>query len=164
MEQLRRAAVDRRPPPPVSASGPGDASAGEKLLLRLLTESEEARREMLSGVAEIAVRESLPTAPILEAVVAVASSEEPFRYAAVEGRLGEKDREFLSRIIFETDSQPCSLDDGRQAYAALRKMGWEREYRSLRRRIAQAEKTGDRPAAIELLRAKTELERRLGGE
>ena len=164
LEQLRRAAVDRRPPPPASSSGPGDASPGEKLLLRLLTESEEARREMLPGVVEIAGREGLPTKAILEAVVAVASSGEPFQYAAVEGRLGEKDREFLSRIIFETDSQPCSLDDGRQAYAALRKMGWEREYRSVRRRIAQAEKSGDRRAALELLQTKADLERRLGGE
>ena len=161
LEQLRRAAVERRSPPPVSSSGPGDASPGEKLLLRLLTESEEARKEMLPGVLKIAVREALPTAAILEAVVAVASSGERFQYAAVEGRLDEKDQEFLSRIIFETDSQPCSLDDGRQAYAALRKMEWEREYRSLRRRIAQAEKSGDRRAAIELLRTKTELERRL---
>ncbi len=164
LEQLRRAAVDRRPPPPVSSSGPGDAIAGEKLLVRLLTESEEARKEMLSDVVEIAVRESLATTPILEAVVAVASSGERFQYAAVEGRLSEEDQEFLSRIIFETDSQPCSLDDGRQAYTALRKMGWEREYRSVRRQIAQAEKSGDRQAAIELLRTKTELERRLGGE
>ena len=164
LEQLRRAAVDRRTPPPVSSSGSGDAIAGEKLLVRLLTESEEARKEMLSDVVEIAVREGLATAPILEAVVAVASSGERFQYAAVEGRLSEKDREFLSRIIFETDSQPCSLDDGRQAYTALRKMGWEREYRSVRRQIAQAEKSGDRQAAIELLRTKTELERRLGGE
>ena len=163
LEQLRRAAVDRRTPPPIS-SAPGDASPGEKLLLRLMTESEEARKEMLSDVAAIAVREGLPTAAILEAVVAVNSSGERFQYAAVEGRLDEKGREFLSRIIFETDSQPCSLDDGRQAYAALRKMGWEREYRSLRRRIAQAEKSGDRRAAIELLRTKTELERRLGRE
>ncbi len=164
LEQLRRAAVDRRTPPPVSSSGPGDAIAGEKLLVRLLTESEEARKEMLSDVVEIAVRESLATTPILEAVVAVASSGERFQYAAVEGRLSEEDQEFLSRIIFETDSQPCSLDDGRQAYTALRKMGWEREYRSVRRQIAQAEKSGDRQAAIELLRTKTELERRLGGE
>ncbi len=164
LEQLRRAAVERRTPPPVSSSGPGDASPGEKLLLRLLTESEEARKEMLPGVLEIAVREALPTAAILEAVVAVASSGERFQYAAVEGRLGEKDQEFLSRIIFEMDSQPCSLDDGRQAYAALRQMEWEREYRSLRRRIAQAEKSGDRRAAIELLRTKTQLERRLGVE
>ena len=162
LEQLRRAAVDRRAPPPVS--GPGDALEGEKLLVRLLTESEEARQEMLASVVEIAVRGSLPTAAILEAVVAVASSGERFQYAAVEGRLGEKDQEFLSRIIFEMDSQPCSLDDGRQAYAALRKMEWEREYRSLRRRIAQAEKSGDRRAAIELLRTKTQLERRLGVE
>ena len=164
LEQLRRAAVDRRAPPPVSSSGPGDASVGEKLLLRLLTESEEARQEMLASVVEIAVRESLPTAAILEAVVAVASSGERFQYAAVEGRLGEKDQEFLSRIIFETDSTPCSLDDGRQVYAALRKRGWEREYRSVRHQIAQAEKSGDRRAAIELLRTKTELERRLRGE
>ena len=164
LEQLRRAAVERRSPPPVSSAGPEDASPGEKLLLRLLTESEEARKEMLPGVLKIAVREALPTAAILEAVVAVASSGERFQYAAVEGRLDEKDQEFLSRIIFERDSQPCSLDDGRQAYAALRKMEWEREYRSLRRRIAQAEKSGDRRAAIELLRTKTELERRLGVE
>ena len=90
LEQLRRAAVERRPPPPVSSSGPGDASPGEKLLLRLLTESEEAREEMLPGVLEIAVREALPTAAILEAVVAVASSGERFQYRGCGGPAGRK--------------------------------------------------------------------------
>ena len=88
----------------------------------------------------------------------VESSEEPFQYAAVEGRLEEKDRKLLSKIVFEEDAHSCSLDDGRQAHVALRVRSWERHYRSVRRQIAEAEKSGDRREALRFLQLKTKLE------
>lgn len=158
LEEIRRSAVERRSPSSVSLAESTEASPGEKLLLRLFTESGEAREEILAEVAELAAREKLPTARILEAIVSVAFSEESFQYAAIDGRLEKNDQELLSRIIFETDSLSCSLEDGRRAHVALRRKGWEREYRSVRQKIAHAEKSGDRQAAIELLRKKKELE------
>ena len=158
LEQFRRAATERRPAP-LGTSAADEFSAGEILLLRLFVNSLEARREMLSGVAEIAASEDLPSAKIFEALKVVESSEEPFQYTAVEGRLDEKHRKLLSKIVFEEDARPGSLDDGRQACGALRERSWERRYRSVRGQIAEAEKSGDRREALRFLQLKTKLER-----
>ena len=158
LEQFRRAATERRSAP-LDAATTDEFSPGESLLLKLFLKSPEARQEMLNGVAEIAASEDLPSAKIFEALRVVESSEEPFQYAAVEGRLEEKDRKLLSKIAFEEDAHSCSLDDGRQARGALRVRSWERRYRSVRRQIAEAEKSGDRREALRFLQLKTKLER-----
>lgn len=158
LEQFRRAATERRSAALDTATT--DAlSPGENLLLKLFLKSPGARQEMLNGVAEISASEDLSSAKIFEALRVVESSEEPFQYAAVEGRLEEKDRKLLSKIVFEEDAHSCSLDDGRQACAALRVRSWERRYRSVRRQIAEAEKSGDRREALRFLQFKTKLER-----
>ena len=158
LEQFRRAATERRSAP-LDTAAVEELSPGESLLLRLFVKSPEARLEMLDGVAEISAAENLSSAKIFEALKVVASSEEPFQYTAVEGRLEEKDRKLLSKIVFKEDAHPCSLDDGRQAYGALRARSWERRYRSVRRQIAEAEKLGDRREALRFLQLKTKLER-----
>jgi DNA primase len=158
LEQFRRAATERQSSP--LAAPPTDPfSAGESLLLKLFMKSLEARREMLSGVAEIAASESLPSAKIFQALGVVELSEEPFQYTAVEGRLEDNERKLLSKIVFEEDGHSGSLDDGRQAYGALRMRSWERRYRAVRRQIAEAEKAGNRSEALRFLQLKTKLEK-----
>ena len=89
LEQFRRAATERRSAP-LDAAATDQFSPGESLLLKLFLKSPEARQEMLHGVAEIAASEDLPSAKIFEALRVAESSEEPFQYAAAEGRLEEK--------------------------------------------------------------------------
>ena len=157
LEQFRRAATERQSVP-LDTPVADEFSAGECLLLKLFMKSPEARHEMLSDVAEIAASENLPSARIFQALKVVESSEESFEYGAVEGRLEDNERKLLSKIVFEEDGHSASLDDGRQAHDALRLRGWERRYRAVRRQIAEAEKTGDRGAAVGFLQLKTKLE------
>jgi DNA primase len=162
LEQIRRAAVERRQAP-VSDSLPDDSfSKAEKLLIRLLFESASARKEMLPGILETAGPQQLPSAPIFEALMAVESEQGEFQFSAVEGRLEERQRQTLARILFEKDQPACSIEEGTQAYAALQRKAIEKRLIDVRREIAEAEKNGDREQCLRLVQVKTELAQQLG--
>ncbi len=161
LEQIRRAAVERRQAP-ASESFPDALSKAEKLLIRLLLESAPARKEMLDGIVETARQQELPSLPIFEALKAVESEGGEFQFSAVEGRLEERQRHVLARILFERDQPACSIEEGVQAYAALQRKALEKRLTDVRREVAEAEKKGDREQCLRLLQAKAELERQLG--
>ncbi|MEX2300381.1 MAG: DNA primase [Bryobacterales bacterium] len=160
LEQIRRAAVERRQTPGRQPA-PHPYSQAEKLLIRLLLESPEARQEMLAGVYKIAMEQQLPSAPIFEALHAVESAGGPFAFSAVEGRLEENHRQAQSQILFERDQPPCTLEEGRQAYAALERKALEKNLIDVRRAMAEADKNGDRQECVRLLQVQSELKRRL---
>jgi DNA primase len=161
LEQIRRAAVERRQAP-AGESSPDPFSKAEKLLIRLLLESAAARQEMLAGILESASQQQLPSAPILEALQAVEDEGGEFQFSAVEGRLEERHRHALARVLFEKDQPVCSIEEGHQAYAALQRKALERRLFDVGREIAEAEKRGDREQCLRLLQVQTELARRLG--
>lgn len=161
LEQIRRAAIERRQAP-ASETIPDMFSKAEKLLIRLLLESAAARQQMLQEVAETAGQQELPSAPIFEALKAVESDAGEFQFSAVEGRLEERHRQALARILFEQDQLACSIEEGRQALAALQRKALERRLADVRRDIAAAEKNGDREQCLRLLQVQAELIRRLG--
>jgi DNA primase len=162
LEQIRRAAVERRQAP-ASESSPEDSfSKAEKLLIRLLFESAPARKEMLPDVLDTARQQQLPSAPIFEALMAVESEQGEFQFSAVEGRLEERHRQTLARILFEKDQPVCSIEEGIQAYEALQRKALEKRLIDVRREITEAEKNGDREQCLRLLQVKTELARLLG--
>lgn len=162
LEQIRRAAVERRQAP-ANESLPDDSfSKAEKLLIRLLFESAQARKEMLPGIVETARQQQLPSAPIFEALMAVESEQSEFQFSAVEGRLEERHRQTLARVLFEKDQPSCSIEEGIQAYEALQRKALEKRLIDVRREIAEAEKNGDRDQCLRLLQVKTELARLLG--
>ncbi|MBH41080.1 MAG: DNA primase [Chloroflexi bacterium] len=157
LEQFRRAAIDRKPVKfPVSLLE--GLSQSEKLLIRTLLASEEARQEMLTVSTELVLSESLTSASIFEAIAAT-STDDVFQFSGVEGRLEEKDRDRLSLIMFERTGGEISLEDARKALGALRRSSWEKRYRAVRKKIEEAEKSSNREEALRLLKVKVELER-----
>jgi hypothetical protein len=161
LEQIRRAAVERREAPNRdSVAHP--FSQAEKLLIRLLLESPEARGEMLARVHKTVTEQHLPSAPVFEALHAVESEEGEFAFSAVEGRLEESHRQALSRILFERDQPPSTLEEGRQASAALERKALERSLIDVRHAISEAEKINDRQECLRLLQLRSDLEHRLG--
>ncbi len=157
LEQFRRAAAERREDP----LGGGRATEerfvpGEKMLLRCLLQSEEARRQFLEQVIPLAAGQNLASLPILEAMRAVAALNDEFHYAALEGRLEPADQEALSRLVFDGGIE-SSLEDAQQAFAALQRQHWETRWRAVRREIADAEKAGEHEQVLELLRQKKAL-------
>ncbi len=161
LEEFRRSAIrrDRRPAAPVTAHA---FSHGERLLLELFLDSAEARDEMLERTAEATIAQGSSGSPVFSAMLAVFRSGEPFEYAALDGRLETRDRDAVSAIVFDRDRRSVSIQEGRQALGALERRGWEREYRAVRRDIAEAERLGDRKKCLDLLQSKVSLERKLG--
>ena len=136
-------------------------SPGERLLLVLLANSEDARAELLEeayGVAD----NGLPSRQVLTAMRAVARSGERFQYTAVEARLTDTDRHRLSQLVFDKDRPTPSIEEGREALRALRQQVLQESYRDVRRRIAEAEHAGNSGELLSLLDRKRELERELG--
>ncbi len=160
LEEFRRATSDRsrRPLPqaPLHTLGPG-----ERLLLELLLDSEEAREEMLEEAAAVTAEANLGSHTLFKALLAAHRDEGPFQFSAFEARLDPRDRESVSRIVFDRDRGAAAIADGRQALSALRQQGRERRYRAVRRDIAEAERTGDRVRTLELLREKSAIEKDL---
>lgn len=161
LDQFRRSAVERREPPPMPQVAQ-PLSHGERLVLRALIELPEARQSMLAEALDVARSDSLAIAPILESMAAIAQSGTEFQFTALESRLDERGRNILTRAAFDDHDLTVTVEDGRTALSALQRNSCERRYRAVRREIAEAENSGDRKKAIELLGTKMQLEKKLG--
>ena len=133
-------------------------SESERILLRLLIESPEARGELLAEAVELVVKQDLPSRKILEAVHAAAEQDEAFAYSALEGRLDEGERQLLDRTLLAAEGPEPSVDSGRSSIEALRSEARKRDQREILKGIADAEKSGDNEKLLELLRRKKELD------
>lgn len=160
LEEFRRAATARsgRALPNLPRH---PLSPGERLLLELFLDSPQAREELLQQTAELSAEEKTAGAAIFQALAAAEASGQSFEFSAFEGRLEPRDRDIVSHIVFDQDRRPVSVDEGRDAFSALHRQALERRYRAVRREIAEAERTGDRQRAFELLSHKQQLERTL---
>lgn len=67
----------------------------------------------------------------------------------------------LTEAVFGAELESLEIEAGRQAVEALRRRNCQRRLRELRRRIAEAEKSGDRREAVRLVAERQELERGL---
>ena len=160
LDEFRKAAVERTRRP-LQAVTQHALTPSERMLLELFLDSPEAREEMLAPTAEILRDEGLTGTAIFEAL-AHAHETGAFEFSAFEGRLEERDRDTVAKIVFDRDRTPPGIEEGRRAFAALQRRSWEKRYRAVRREIAEAERAGDVSRAIELLSSKGDLERKLG--
>ena len=79
-------------------------------MLYLFASSADARNEFLADAYGIASEDGLPSRESFAAMVAVHDSDDEFQYPAVEGRLGERDRARLSKLIFDRDREAATID------------------------------------------------------
>ncbi len=133
-------------------------SESERILLRLVIESAEARGELLADALELVVKQDLPSRKILEAVQAAAEQDTTFAYSALEGRLDERERLLLDRTLLAAEGPEPSVESGRSAVEALRGEARKGDQRKILLEIASAEKSGDTEKLLELLRRKKELD------
>ncbi len=156
IEQFRKIALDR-PSHRAKAKLP-PVPHDERILLRCLLESEEARREALPRLAGIPAAGGLRTEKILSAI---AAAGEPFQFAAVEGRLSEEDRSLLMLLAFshdEGDEEPEL--SAKQAVACIDRMRaavGQQRYNEIKARIKAAQREGRLEAALELARELEQL-------
>ena len=132
-------------------------SESERILLRLVVESPDARKELLSEVVELSAKQELPSRGIFEAIASAAKQGGDLQYSALEGRLKSEDRAIFDKLLLAGEGPEPSLDAGRSAVDALRREARKREYQVVLHEIGQAEKSGDNEKLLDLLRRKKEM-------
>ncbi len=152
LEHFRKTGVSQS----IVAGRPRDAAptvpANERLLISAFTVSAEARERLLPTLRGLGAVTEFETRGIFEALFAMSGQEEEFRFAALEGRLGETDRALLSTL--------CLADEGidsesaySQAEACVRDLeiqSSEMKRSSLENQVKDAEKRGDMTEALRL--------------
>jgi DNA primase len=156
LEQFRRQATDRAKAP--MRAPRLEIPASEKLLLRCLLESADARRQALPLWQEKELAVAGDTSAILEAMCAVG---EDFSYDRLEGRLAESGRALLASLVFADTGVNNQEEEGgvetehaaAQALDCLRVIeaaGREAGRIALKAQIAAAEKEGKLEEALRL--------------
>ena len=151
LEQVRGLGGEKRAARPFRAP---QLPATERLLLKCLLVSEEARKDALPRLVALD-GEPARTARIWKAMAAMG---EGFRYEELEARLEEQDRSLLSSMVFadEGGNDPKSQTEASEALQAmecvrkLEQAGQEAAYTALKSRIATAEKEGRLEEALAL--------------
>ncbi|HYM10908.1 MAG TPA: DNA primase [Bryobacterales bacterium] len=159
LENFRKAAAERREPAAVAAGAAAPLSHAERLLLRLLLENEDARRQLLGDLESSGVIEESAAAGVFRALVAVRDSGEPFDIMALEARLEERSRRLLSDVLMGDTSELPDLEHGRAALRALEAGSRRARLKALHKQIQEAQTAGNVEEAIRLLRVKQELEK-----
>src|SRR5260370_34135957 len=117
----------------------------EKLLLNALLQSEEARVEVLPALREMEAVKRFSTRAIFGALFAVTASGDVLTFSNLEARLGDADKDLLSRVVFadEVTEESSALAQARSSLRNLQKQEKELRRSGLKSRIQAAERGGD---------------------
>ncbi|MEP7367060.1 MAG: toprim domain-containing protein, partial [Acidobacteriota bacterium] len=149
LDQFRKMAVtrtaERTAPAPASNIPPN-----ERLLLRCLIHSAEARDQLSERLAGLVDEQPLEAAAIFRAILATG---EPFDYAAFESRLNDSDRTLLARLTFadEIENEEFTLSQAQACLSRMEASGRESRLTQLKARIREAEREGRLDEAMELM-------------
>ena len=152
LEQFRKSAAERSAPGKVRVEET-EIPTVERLLLRSLLGSEGARMAAGPLLREVHLGEATVTRAILQSV---ASMGDQYSLDHLMGRLEEKDRNILARLLFADEGSQEAADEQvltDQAVECVRRLesaGRETAYAALKARIAAAEKAGNLSEALAL--------------
>jgi DNA primase len=134
--------------------------ANERWLLNALLVGDRVRAEVIPELRAMGAVGRFVTKDIFEALFAVYESGESFRYADLEGRLKDADRNLLSQVVFadELMEERMALDQAAACLQALRDLDPKAEIAELRAQIKTAERQGDRDLAMRLIERLTGLD------
>ena len=160
LEHFRKAAAQRREsatPPPLPPLKPV-----ERILLAALLASAEARQQVLPILRAMPGFEQLATRRILQALAAMSEAGPEFSFAELESRLEEGDKALLAAVAFadEADEGAKPLDQALACVQTLTNADHQARRAALRARVREAERNGDREAAMRWTEELTRLDRR----
>jgi DNA primase len=150
LESFRKAAADRREKKLTPAPEP--LRPVEKILLRLLLESGEARDTLLPELRGMAAVERFETRRIFQALFAIADSGGAVSFSELHARLESRDRELLTSAVLadESGEGALTLEQGMACIQQLEKVNQESRRASLKSRVKDAERAGDFAEALRL--------------
>ncbi len=129
-----------------------EAPPTERLLLHSLLASEEARSLAIPELGGLSAIDRFVTSNIFKALFAMHSDGAPFRFADLEGRLTDADRDLLSSIVFadEIMEEEKAAEQAMACLRSLKSQDPRSEAAALRARIKTAEREGNLQEAMRL--------------
>jgi DNA primase len=163
LERFRKGTARRSEVAP-QPHGANAVPVTERLLLNALLNSEKARAEVLPVLREMEAVKRFATRSIFEALFAVTASQDVLTFSNLEARLGDTDKDLLSRVVFadEVTEESFALVQARNSLLNLQTQEEELRRSGLKSRIQAAERGGDLPEAFRLAQELREIEVELG--
>jgi DNA primase len=136
---------------PAAHRGP-EIPAVERLLLHSLLASETARMEAIPQLHGMPAVDGFVTRNVFKALFAMHFDGGTFRFADLEGRLGEADRDLLSAVVFADDKlgEETAARVAGDCVRKLKDLEPQSELAALRERIRAAERAGNIEEALRL--------------
>ncbi|HTB18759.1 MAG TPA: DNA primase [Bryobacteraceae bacterium] len=124
----------------------------ERLLLHSLLASDSARAQVIPELSGLGAIEKFVSRNVFQALFAMHSDGGPFRYADLEGRLSDADRDLLSAAVFADEllEEEKAAEQAMACLSSLRSQDPRSEVAALRARIKAAERQGDLQEAMRL--------------
>jgi len=151
-EKLIRDHFSKGAAEPTPAPRRSQIPATERLLLNALLASEDARARVIPELSGLAAVNQFVSKNVFQALFAMHSDGEEFRFSDLEGRLSDADRDLLSSTVFADDRLEEQMAQ-RVAVDCLEKfktLESESEVASIRAQAKAAEKAGDIQEAMRL--------------
>jgi DNA primase len=132
----------------------------ERILLKALLASEEARVTVIPGLREATGLTAYATKNILNAMFSMHEDGAPYRFADLEGRLSETDRDLLSTVIFADDRvrEDEALRVATDCLRRLKGRDPQAALADLRAQVKAAERAGDMREAMRLNALVTQID------
>jgi DNA primase len=136
----------------------------EKGLLNVLLSDIEGCEALLSELPKIEVVQRLGARRIFQAILAIHAAGAPLVFDAVNSRLEEPDQRLLAVTVLsgEGEGHDFTLEYGMQCLDSLRRSDRLQRVQELKRRIKEAERTGNLAEALRLAQELQKLERGAG--
>ena len=178
-EELRRAAVERRPemklkPEQARALEASAVKPAERRLLQILIENESIRADLLTELEDSGAHKGAGLEAVFEQALALARAGKPLTVEALAdpeaSGVGERERRLLYELAFEASPEPASrpeasrfgtLEEARSCLAALLRRKLEGELRGVQGDIQKAEQAKNADEMRELLARKQALRKAL---
>jgi len=116
-------------------------------------------------LSKIEVLQRLAARRIFQVILTVHAAGAPLTFDAVNSRLEEPDQRLLAVAVLsaEGEGHDFTLEYGMQCLDSLRRSDYQQRVQELKRRIKEAERTGNLAEALGLAQELQRLERRPGG-
>jgi DNA primase len=124
----------------------------ERLLLGSLLASQTARSLAIPELRDLAAVDRFVARNVFKALFAMHSDGAPFRFADLEGRLSDADRDLLSSVVFADEilEEEKAAEQAMACLRSLKSQDPRSEAAALRARIKAAEREGNLPEALRL--------------
>jgi DNA primase len=150
-------------PKQVRPAGPGSpVPANEKLLLNSLLASAAARSKVIPQLSEIPAVDRFVMRNVFKTMFTLHTDQVAFRFADLEGRLNDTDRNLLANVVFadELIEEDKAIELAVACLETLKAQDPKAELADLRARIQAAERSGNLEEAMRLMEEEARRSRR----